>query len=58
MCDGNRYSYTVGQANQKGVLSIASMQSIVLLGWLRTSPRKIFKTTCSKMESEGILKKI
>ena len=38
----------------KALLRIASMQSMLLLG----PPRKIFKITCSEIESKGIFMSI
>ena len=48
--------HSIGQANQKPILNIASM---LLLGGLgNASPRKKFKITCSEIESESIFKNI
>ena len=42
MCGGNRFSYIaialIAQANQKAVVSIASMQNMLLLGDLGACP--------------------
>ena len=53
--------HSIGQANQKAVLSIASMQSIRILmleGLGSMPPRRLLKITCSEIEYEGILKNI
>ena len=48
--------HSIGQPNQKAVLNIINMQSMLLLGGFGAcTTRKNFKNTCSQIKSEGTL---